>query len=263
MLSRNLLMTLAAGLLPLLTACPPPDLGAAPFFCNTGMPKCPLGYECKSDVCVKEGTSPPKLDGGKDISGDTVIDEGGIPGDMNLTDAEGGTPADKGAASVKVIITEFMADPSASSDDMGEWIEVYNPSSQNININGWTLKDTQTDTHTLKNSGPLFVVAKGYLILGRTTNTSDNGGTAVAYAYDNFYLSNSTDEIMLLNEKMQVVDSFSYNTTTGYNITPGASLSIKSPGSDPKQASSWCVETTAWTGSKGDKGSPLSNPKCN
>ena len=85
----------------------------------------------------------------------------------------------------------------------------------------------------------------------------------MAYAYDNFYLSNSTDEIMLLNEKMQVVDSFSYNTTTGYNITAGASLSIKSPGSDPKQASSWCVETTAWAGSKGDKGSPLANTKCN
>ena len=265
MFTHALRLLLAAGLLTLLAACPPLDLGAAPFLCNNGLPKCPLGYECKSDICVKDGTAPPKLDGGKDqAASDKLTGEGLIPQDMNHTDAEGGTTQpDKGVAAIKILISEFMADPDVSSDDLGEWIELYNPSSQIININGWTLKDTQTDVHKLKNSGPLFVPAKGYLVLGRTTNTTDNGGTPVAYAYDNFFLSNSTDEIILLNEKSQVVDSFTYNTITGYNITAGSSLSIKTPGSDPTQASSWCVETSPWTGSKGDKGTPLANPKCN
>lgn len=36
-----------------------PDLGDAPFKCNTGEPKCPSGYSCnKAKVCVPEGECP-------------------------------------------------------------------------------------------------------------------------------------------------------------------------------------------------------------
>jgi len=261
-------LLLASASLCLATGCPPPDLGSAPFICNNGLPRCPLGYECRTsggkEICVKEGMPLPKLDGLKDLASSDA--DAGLPGDgpgdLNMTDAEGGSGGDKGVATIKVIISEFMADPSAVSDDTGEWIELYNPSTQNININGWTLKDTLTDSHKLKNSGPLFVPAKGYLVLGRTTNTSQNGGTPVAYAYENFLLSNSSDEIMLLNEKMQVVDSFAYNTNTGYQITAGSSLSLKSPGLDKTVGTNWCVETSPWQGSQGDRGTPLKNPNC-
>ena len=247
----------------LLTGCPPMDLGDTPFLCNNGDPECPIGYECRGKVCVKEGSSVAKKDAGGDGPTDALSSEGIIPGDMNMTDAEGGIPPDYGVASAKVIISEFMADPSASGDDMGEWIELYNPSSQNININGWTIKDTSGESHKLKNPGPLWVPATGYLVLGRTTNTNDNGGTPVAYAYDSVTLDNAADDLILLNEKMQVVASFSYNVNNGYQITAGSSISLKSNTADPSQASSWCVEPQTWTGSKGDRGTPLAAPKCN
>lgn len=38
------------------------DLGDAPFKCNKGNPKCPDGYECKNDFCMREGVCLPKLD---------------------------------------------------------------------------------------------------------------------------------------------------------------------------------------------------------
>jgi hypothetical protein len=31
--------------------CSLPDLGSAPFLCNTGAPQCPDGYSCVADVC--------------------------------------------------------------------------------------------------------------------------------------------------------------------------------------------------------------------
>lgn len=35
------------------------DLGQSPFFCNTGEPKCPDGYQCMSNKwCVKQGSCP-------------------------------------------------------------------------------------------------------------------------------------------------------------------------------------------------------------
>ena len=38
------------------------DLGDAPFKCNKGNPKCPDGYECKNDFCMREGVCLHKLD---------------------------------------------------------------------------------------------------------------------------------------------------------------------------------------------------------
>ncbi len=34
------------------------DLGEIPFLCNKGEPKCPNGYTCQSNVCVREGECP-------------------------------------------------------------------------------------------------------------------------------------------------------------------------------------------------------------
>ena len=256
-------------LLILLAGCPSLDLGTAPFICNNGIPRCPLGYTCKKsgtdEFCVKDGYPLPQFDGLKDLAAsDADIGVADLARDLTMSDAEGGTiPVDKGVVTAKIILSEFMADPGAVSDDTGEWIELFNPGSINLNINGWTIKDTQSDLHKIKNGGPLFVPANSYLVIGRTTNTSQNGGTPVAYAYDNFALGNANDEIVLLNEKLQVVDSFSYNTNTGYSIIAGASLSLKAPTLDKTVGANWCAEMSLWTGSMGDKGTPLNNPKCN
>jgi hypothetical protein len=41
-----------------------PDLGAAPFKCNAGSPKCPEGYECNpGNICVQSGTCPEGIPG--------------------------------------------------------------------------------------------------------------------------------------------------------------------------------------------------------
>ena len=38
--------------------CIEPDLGNVPFYCNNGEPRCPEGYECVANMCVKGGVIP-------------------------------------------------------------------------------------------------------------------------------------------------------------------------------------------------------------
>lgn len=39
------------------------DLGEIPFECNKGEPKCPGGYYCQSNVCLREGECPARIKG--------------------------------------------------------------------------------------------------------------------------------------------------------------------------------------------------------
>ena len=265
--------------------CALPDLGDAPFYCNSGRPQCPEGYHCAADVCVRDGVDFSVQDGGKQPPADK-----GKPADKKKppTDAKQPPkdtkpppkdtkpppkdtkpppkdtkppPKDTGGK-VVVLITEFMPNPDAVYDSEGEWIELFNPGSQAVNINGWRLKDLGQDNHTIAHSGPLMVPAKGYIVLGLNTNKTQNGNLKVAYAYKKFFMANSSDEIYLQDNNGKTIDSFSYSPAAGFNMPKGASLSVKFPNVNKNVASSWCVETKPWPGSKGDKGSPGTNPGC-
>jgi hypothetical protein len=257
----------AAAMLALLVlaGCPSPELGEAPFFCHNGTPPCPEGYTCEKvggeDVCIREGSTPPKLDGSAGTDG--IADKGPkedffpwVP-DGPPTKLDSSTPQPG-----KVVITEFMADPDAVLDNVGEWIELFNMGDFPVDINGWTVKDNGTESFKITFSAPLEVPPKGYLLLGREKDKAKNGGVNVVYAYNDFYIANSEDEIFLIDTSGQTVDGFSYSKAAGFTIPTGASLSVKNPGADKNKPSSWCTETTPWPGSKGDKGTPGFNPSC-
>ena len=59
----------------------------------------------------------------------------------------------------------------------GEWFEIYNSRSDvSVDINGWTIRDQDFDSHTINNGSPLLVPAKGFLVLGKNSDTDQNGG---------------------------------------------------------------------------------------
>ena len=58
------------------------------------------------------------------------------------------------------------------------------------------------------------------------------------------------------------MDKVVWDTSKGWVIPAGASLSRKSSGLDGLKPASWCAETKPWSGSKGDKGSPAAKPGC-
>ncbi|NIW44680.1 MAG: hypothetical protein GWN14_16030, partial [candidate division Zixibacteria bacterium] len=50
-----------------------------------------------------------------------------------------------------LVITEFMANPAAVLDSDGEYVEFYNNTGSAIDINGFTLRDDGTNSHTISN----------------------------------------------------------------------------------------------------------------
>jgi len=145
------------------------------------------------------------------------------------------------AAEGAIIITEVMADPAVLEDSAAEWVELYNTTEAEIDINAWQLKDEGQDEITIFTLGGTIVPAKGYIVLA-PTGLDTNGGITAGFVYDyaNFKLSNTDDEIIIttgLTEVDKLVYDNSFPGDTG--ISMSLSLS-KLTGAENDLALNWC-----------------------
>ena len=108
-----------------------------------------------------------------------------------------------------IYITEIFADPSPEVGlPLVEFIEIYNPGKDSVNLEGWTLTDTQTKS-ALKQT---FIGAGEYLILCPAADTSQYkpfGKTMGLSPWPT--LGNTTDRLVLKSFKNRTVDSISYS----------------------------------------------------
>ncbi|MFC2083548.1 lamin tail domain-containing protein [Bacteroidota bacterium] len=153
--------------------------------------------------------------------------------------------------SSEVVVTEIMKDPLAVSDDKGEWIEIYNNSAGIVDLNGWIIKDLDTDIHTISQS--LILQPEEYLVLGNNSNQDENGGVKIGYLYDNFSLDNTNDEILIVSPAGVLIDSVAYDIII-YPDPIGASMALFNPNMENETGLHW-IEWTVPYGS-GDRGSP-------
>ncbi len=154
-----------------------------------------------------------------------------------------------------LVINEVLFNPRAVADTYGEWFELYNPGSEDVDIEGWTIADDDFDRHVIASGGPLLVPAGGYLVLGSSTEMALNGGVEVAYAWGTglsggFALGNAGDEIALYDADGELRDWMRY--TSAWRA--GWSLELLHPGWDNAELSSWTYATTAF--GEGDLGTP-------
>ncbi|MFX0557711.1 lamin tail domain-containing protein [Maribacter sp. CXY002] len=157
-----------------------------------------------------------------------------------------------------IVINEIMQNPSAVADSAGEWFELYNAETTDIDINGWTIKDNDADSHVINNGGALIIPAGGYLILGNNADTGTNGGVALDYQYTGLFLANGDDEIVLLDGSGKVIDHIEYDGGPNFPDPTGASMALKNPTNDNNVGSNW--ETSKNPFGSGDLGTPgLSN----
>lgn len=125
-----------------------------------------------------------------------------------------------------IIITEILQDAGAVSDTVGEWFEVYNTTSAAIDMDGWNLTDLGTNTHTIVSSGGTTVVpANGYLVLGRSTDMTINGGAPVDYAWTVYTLSNGDDEIIISCGTTEI-DRVEYTGASPWPDSAGFSMEL-------------------------------------
>jgi hypothetical protein len=165
-----------------------------------------------------------------------------------------------------IVITEIMNNPNPASDTTGEWFEVFNSTSDAIDVNGWVVKDDGSNTHTIDGSvGGLTVIPAGeYFVLGRTSDTSTNGGALVDYEYgtSGFTLGNGADEVVLLSSEGTEIARVNYDGGSTFPDLTGASMQLDPASineSDNDTGSNWCASTSDYgdgTGSLGTPGSP-------
>ena len=110
------------------------------------------------------------------------------------------------AAAVTVadlLISEVMVNPVAVSDTRGEWFELYNPTTEEINLQNITIGDDGGDSHKIETD--LLILPDHFLTLARNGDSALNGGLSADYVYDDFILSNSGDEILLRDGPLELL----------------------------------------------------------
>jgi hypothetical protein len=153
-----------------------------------------------------------------------------------------------------LVINEIMQNPAAVSDTFGEWFEIYNDSGSAIDIDGWTIKDDDADSHTI--SGTLLVPANSYFVMGKNSDFETNGGVTLDYTYSGITLANSADELELLDNDSDRVDYVAWASGSTWPDVNGASMELLDWSLDNNIGSNWYAATTPWSGGDGDYGSP-------
>jgi cysteine-rich repeat protein len=124
--------------------------------------------------------------------GDSVLDEGEECDDGNNIDGDGCSAVCEIEEEQHVVINEFLPNPFGV-DDNNEWIELYNPTQNIINLAGWTIEDNTANPYNLSGK---TIPAMGYLVLTHGTD-------------QNFYLNNDGDRIILKSSGTEI-DAVSY-----------------------------------------------------
>jgi predicted extracellular nuclease len=117
------------------------------------------------------------------------------------------------------------------------------------------IRDNDFDSHVISNGGPLNVPAGGFLVLGINGDPVTNGGVAVDYEYGSgFFLSNSSDELVLLDGSLTEIDRVEWDNGATFPDPNGASMSLINPTLDNNAGANWCTASTPF--GDGDLGTP-------
>lgn len=95
-----------------------------------------------------------------------------------------------------IILNEAMPNPSSGND----WIEIYNTSNTSLDLNNWSLADSTSTMKTLSET----ISANGFLVI-EVSNRLNNG----------------SDDIYLKDSGATTIDTYSYTSNPGSDITFG------------------------------------------
>jgi len=179
---------------------------------------------------------------------------------VNLTDDGASIPEEPtGPGNGDLLITEIMCDPDETPDAEGEWFELYNNTSETINLNGLVLRRSSIQTpHSIESD--VFVAPGDYAVIGRTATATNN----VDYVCSWVNLGNSGLELSIETSDGTVLCCIDFRAE-GFDMPPaGKSLQLDPSVTDitgARLGSNWCAATQQY--STGDYGTPGSqNSAC-
>ena len=260
--------------------------GSCATGCAAGL-GCVSGGDCESGSCDAEVCNAPSCTDGISNGDETGTDCGGgtcspcVNGEPCLAHSDcesheclavtstcgvsGGTPA-HWAGSNLLVITEIMKNPDTRPDAAGEWIELYNRSSDTrLNLNDCELSDDNGSIDNFYLTG-LTIAPEQYLTLA----IGPIPGFTPDFDYDGqMTLGNGDDEVNIMCGGIEM-DSVKY-TDAEFPDTAGRSMSLSADSisvSGNNDGSNWCdgvdqYASTADGVSGFDYGTPgAPNPVC-
>lgn len=194
-------------------------------------------YEIQIDAAIEGGDATISLSADETYETEVIL-------------ISGETPV-SGPGNGDLLITEIMYNPAVISDTEGEWIEIYNNSGSDYNLQNVVLvRESNDDRHTV--SSDLILVPGGSAVLARTITATDN----VDYVYgSSLSLPNTGEELQLYTygtdgtdgELICRVDYGAANFNTGLS---GVSIQLDPSITDAAEAMdglNWCESTEAYS----------------
>jgi hypothetical protein len=141
-----------------------------------------------------------------------------------------------------VVITEILTGPSKALDAPGEWIELYNNTPYDLDLEGWTLRDDGGDLHVI--GEPLPLPSRSYAVLASADYASSKAGVNAHYAFDSFFLDDVFDQVILSDVDGETIDRAEYDLGTSWS-RGSSDASLRRAGSaldslPTSKATSWC-----------------------
>ncbi len=148
-----------------------------------------------------------------------------------------------------LVINEIMIDPLASSStEMGQWIELFNNSSDWVNLSQWTI--TNQDNEQINFSSHV-IPPDGYFVVGASSMTGENGDYTPDAVWGSFALA-QYGSLILTGVGSDSQEFFSWDGS--WDIEPGTSLERLNPGWAAADRGSWRHSTSEY--GNGDLGTP-------
>ncbi|MCK4385421.1 MAG: T9SS type A sorting domain-containing protein, partial [candidate division Zixibacteria bacterium] len=124
--------------------------------------------------------------------------------------------------------------------------------STEVNLNGWIIKDNDTDSDLI--SGSVIVPVDGFVVLGKNSDSLSNGGVSIDYEYSGIILANGDDELILISPDGDTVDYVAWDGGPNFPDPTGASMALLDPTLDNSIGSNWDKSKTPY--GAGDYGTP-------
>ncbi|MEO0468067.1 MAG: lamin tail domain-containing protein [Bacteroidota bacterium] len=173
---------------------------------------------------------------------------GGTPGRQNSRFCEGGPDT--------VVVTEIMYhyDFPLNALQAGDWLELYNPGTNPIQLDGWRLQD-QDSIYVLP--AGLTLAGGAYLVLAGDTSLASaaHPNLANVLALEGMKLNNGGENILLVDDAGCLIDQIAYDDNNAWPEAAdgqGPSLSLPDASTDNRDANNWSVSA----GLSGSPGGP-------
>ncbi|RJS23880.1 hypothetical protein DRW03_09620 [Corallococcus sp. H22C18031201] len=199
--------------------------------------------------CSVKGTGDAGVDAGLSDAGS----DAGITGPTCIDRTTGRARALRSPDPGMLVVTEFMADPSAVADTVGEWVEVL--ALRDVDLNGLVLS-SESGSSLLSSPLCLNLKAGGLGVIARSEEAALNGGLPAVLGTFGFNLVNGAGAHWLrLSLEGRMLDTVAYSSAA----TPGVASQLR-PGVRDAVGNdvpgNFCLAPVSARYGAGDRGTP-------